>query len=169
VTYSQTLPHKISPFPARSKRVSHLISEIPGTDSSILIESGGKTTVRPPFIFSAPDGGKGCGLAFGEAVLMSSPPSRSQIGAGIKDQPLPKSGFGGWVMKRSKRGCGAAPTLSTKNLSTTFENISPAILNPDNPVILSKDLFPDLPVCGRHKGYNNTQVDWLFVLAVMRQ
>jgi len=52
------------------------------------------------------------GLASGEAVLMSSPPSRSQIGAGIRHQDFAESGFGGWVDEKIEPVREAAPMLS---------------------------------------------------------
>jgi hypothetical protein len=48
------------------------------------------------------------GLAFGETVLMSSPPSRSQIAV------RPNSGFGGWVHEKTKSAREAVPLLSRK-------------------------------------------------------
>ena len=65
------------------------------------------------------------GLAFGEAVLMSSPPSRSQMCAGVKRQDFAESGFGGWADEKMKTVREAAPMLSPKKSpSTTFDNIS---------------------------------------------
>ena len=48
------------------------------------------------------------GIAFGEPVLMSSPPSRSQMDA------TPESGFGGWADEKIKTAREAAPLLSRK-------------------------------------------------------
>jgi len=48
------------------------------------------------------------GIAFGEAVLMSSPPSRSQIDV------KPESGFGGWADEKIKTAREAAPHLGRK-------------------------------------------------------
>jgi hypothetical protein len=45
------------------------------------------------------------GIAFGEPVLMSSPPSRSQI------EIKPESGFGGWADEKIKTAREAAPQL----------------------------------------------------------
>jgi hypothetical protein len=65
------------------------------------------------------------GFAFGEAVLMSSPPGRSQMCAGAKHQDFAESGFGGWADEKMKKVREAAPMLSPqKNPSTTFDNIS---------------------------------------------
>jgi hypothetical protein len=64
------------------------------------------------------------GLAFGEAVLMSSPPSRSQMCAGTRHHEFAESGFGGWADEKMKTVREAAPMLSEKNPSTTFDNIS---------------------------------------------
>jgi len=81
------------------------------------------------------------GLAFGETVLMSSPPNRSQMGVGVKHKGFAESGFGGWVDDKIKTVREAAPMLSSKNNpSTTFDNIS-AITDidyylPDNVVAL---------------------------------
>lgn len=63
-----------------------------------------------------------CGLAFGEAVLISSPSSRSQMDAGVKHQEFAESGFGGWADENSPRsGFYVEPK---KIPSTTFDNIS---------------------------------------------
>jgi len=48
------------------------------------------------------------GIAFGEPVLMSSPPSRSQMDA------KPESGFGGWADEMIRTAREAAPLLSRK-------------------------------------------------------
>ena len=53
------------------------------------------------------------GIAFGEAVLMSSPPSRSQIDVN------PESGFGGWADEKIKTAREAAPHLGRKKISST--------------------------------------------------
>ena len=45
------------------------------------------------------------GIAFGEAVVMSSPPNRSQI------EGNPESGFGGWADEKIKIAREAAPLL----------------------------------------------------------
>ncbi len=58
------------------------------------------------------------GIAFGEAVLMSSPSSRSQM------DTRPESGSGGWADEMIRRAPEAAPLLSQRNASTTFDNIS---------------------------------------------
>ena len=59
------------------------------------------------------------GLAFGEAVLMSSPPSRSQIEVKLE------SGFGGWADEKIKTARQAAPIIEPEKIpSTTFGNIS---------------------------------------------
>jgi len=52
------------------------------------------------------------GLAFGEAVLMSSLSSRSQMCAGAKHQDFAESGFGGWADEKMKTVREAAPMLS---------------------------------------------------------
>ena len=68
------------------------------------------------------------GLAFSEAVLMSSPPSRSQMCAGAKRQESAESGFGGWADEKTNTVREAAPMLSPKKSpSTTFDNISPSL------------------------------------------
>jgi hypothetical protein len=67
------------------------------------------------------------GLAFGEAVLMSSPPNRGQMGVCVKHKGFAESGFGGWADEKIKTVREAAPMLSSKkNPSTTFDNISRA-------------------------------------------
>lgn len=48
------------------------------------------------------------GIAFGETVLMSSPPSRSQI------EGKSESGFGGWADEKIKTAREAAPNLGRK-------------------------------------------------------
>jgi hypothetical protein len=48
------------------------------------------------------------GIAFGEAFLMSSPPSRSQIEVTLK------SGFGGWADEKIKTAREAAPHLGRR-------------------------------------------------------
>jgi len=58
-------------------------------------------------------------IAFDEAFLMSSPPSRSQIDVN------PESGFGGCADEKIKTAREAAPHLGRKKISsTTFDNIS---------------------------------------------
>lgn len=65
------------------------------------------------------------GIAFGEAVLISSPPSRSQIRNGVTCHRLAESGFGGWADEKIETAREAAPLLSPKKIqSTTFDNIS---------------------------------------------
>jgi len=56
-----------------------------------------------------------CGLAFGEAVLMSSPPSRSQMCAGANRQDFAESGFGGWADENSPR-CGSHVESKRKSI-----------------------------------------------------
>jgi len=48
------------------------------------------------------------GIASGDAVLMSSPPNRSQIDVN------PESGFGGWADEKIKPAREAAPHLGRK-------------------------------------------------------
>jgi len=48
------------------------------------------------------------GIAFGEAVVISSPPNRSQI------EGNPESGFGGWADEKIKTAREAAPLLGRK-------------------------------------------------------
>jgi len=48
------------------------------------------------------------GIAFGEAILMLSPPNRSQIEVNLE------SGFGGWVDEKIKTAREAAPHLGWK-------------------------------------------------------
>ena len=55
---------------------------------------------------------------------MSSPPSRSQMFAGDKHRDFAESGFGGWADEKIKTVREAAPMLSAKKPSTTFDNIS---------------------------------------------
>ena len=64
------------------------------------------------------------GLAFGEAVLMSSPPSRSQMCAGTKHQDFTESGFGGWADEKMKTVREAAPMLSAKKIHPQHLTIS---------------------------------------------
>lgn len=54
------------------------------------------------------------GIAFAEAVLMSSPSSRSQMCAGAKHQDFIESGFGGWADEKIKTVREAAPMLRSK-------------------------------------------------------
>jgi len=59
------------------------------------------------------------GIPFGEAVLTSSPASRSQM-----DDRL-ESGFGGWADEKIKTARQAVLLLARKKISsTTFDNIS---------------------------------------------
>jgi hypothetical protein len=61
------------------------------------------------------------GIAFGDAVRMSSPPNRSQIEVNPDE-----SGFGGWADEKIKTAREAAPHLGWEKISyTTFDNISP--------------------------------------------
>ncbi len=64
------------------------------------------------------------GLAVGEAVLMSSPPSRSQMAVTVKHQALTKSGFGGWADEKIKTVREAAPMLSIKKIYPQHLTIS---------------------------------------------
>jgi len=48
------------------------------------------------------------GIAFGEAIRMSSPPNRSQI------EIKPESGFGGWADEKIKTAREAVPHLGWK-------------------------------------------------------
>ena len=64
------------------------------------------------------------GLAFGEAVLILSPPSQSQIGAGVKHQDFAESGFGGWADEKMKTAREAAPMLSPKKFHPQHLTIS---------------------------------------------
>lgn len=72
------------------------------------------------------DGCKEYGIAFGEAVLKPSPPSRSQICDSVACHRFNESGFGGWADEKIKTAYGeAVPLLSRKKIqSTTFDNIS---------------------------------------------
>jgi len=71
------------------------------------------------------NGCKEYGIAFGEAVFMSSPPSRSQIRDAVTWHRLAESGFGGWADEKIKTAREAAPLLSPEKIqSTTFDNIS---------------------------------------------
>jgi len=68
------------------------------------------------------------GLVFGEAVLMSSPPNRSQMDTGVRHQDFAESGFGGWADENIEPVREAAPMLSPEKIpSTTFDNISLSI------------------------------------------
>ena len=69
------------------------------------------------------------GLTFGEAVLMSSPPGRSQMGAGAKHQDLAESGFGGWADEKMKTVREAAPMLSPKKSHTQHLTIAHLVLD----------------------------------------
>jgi hypothetical protein len=59
------------------------------------------------------------GIAFGEASVMSSPPSRSQIDGN------PKSGFGGWADEKIKTAREAAPHLGRKRYHPQHLTIAP--------------------------------------------
>jgi hypothetical protein len=68
-----------------------------------------------------------CGIAFGEAVSISSPPSRSQM----YDRPTQRlagrleSGFGGWADEKTEIAREAVSLTSRKKVSsTTFDNSS---------------------------------------------
>jgi len=65
------------------------------------------------------------GIAFGEAVLMSSPPSRSQIYGQAKRQSFAESGFGGWADEKIKTAREAAPRLARKKSHPQHLTISP--------------------------------------------
>jgi hypothetical protein len=54
------------------------------------------------------------GIAFGEAVLTSSPPSRSQITGRPRRQSFAESGFGGWADEKMKVVRYATPMLIWK-------------------------------------------------------
>ena len=72
------------------------------------------------------------GIAFAEAVLMSSPPSRSQIFDNVAYHRLDESGFGGWADEKIERSREAVPLFGREEIqSTTFDDISKA--NPDLP------------------------------------
>jgi len=81
-----------------------------------------------------------CGIAFGEAGSISSPPSRSQIDGRAE------YGFGGWVVEKVETASEAAPLLSRKNPSTTFDNSSMTMkfwaFSSDRIVILIPQLIP---------------------------
>jgi hypothetical protein len=71
-----------------------------------------------------------CGIAFGEAILISSSSSRSQICGQATHQGFAESGVGGWADERTET---AGETrlirrrwgeLSPEKPSTTFDNIS---------------------------------------------
>jgi len=65
------------------------------------------------------------GIAFGEAVSTSSPPSRSQIRGGVTCYRLTESGFGGWADEKIKTAHDVTQLLGPKRISsTTFDNIS---------------------------------------------
>jgi hypothetical protein len=49
------------------------------------------------------------GIAFGDGLFMSSPPSRSQIWARACRGRLPESGFGGWADEKIKTAREAVP------------------------------------------------------------
>jgi len=68
---------------------------------------------------------EGYGLAFGEAVLRSSPPNRSQMDAGVKHQEFAESGFGGWADEKMKTVREAAPMLRPKKIHPQHLTISP--------------------------------------------
>jgi len=59
------------------------------------------------------------GIAFGEAVVISSPPNRSQI------EGNPESGFGGWADEKIKNSPRSGSAIRSEKISsTTFDNIS---------------------------------------------
>jgi len=64
------------------------------------------------------------GLAFGEIVLMSSRPSRSQMCAGAKHQDFAESDFGGWADEKMKTVREAVLMLSPKKFHTQHLTIS---------------------------------------------
>ena len=76
------------------------------------------------------DGWKEYGIAFGEAVLKSSPPSRNQITDAVTCYRPTESGFGGWADEKIKtareapRGRSGSAIEPEKSSSTTFDNIS---------------------------------------------
>ena len=71
-----------------------------------------------------------CGIAVGEAIRISSPPSRSQICGQAKRQGFAESGFGGWADEKTETAVEASlirrrrSGLSRQKTSTTFDNIS---------------------------------------------
>ena len=64
-------------------------------------------------------------IAFGEAVLMSSPPSRSQICGQARRQSFAESGFGGRADEKIKTPREAAPRLGRKKSHPQHLTISP--------------------------------------------
>lgn len=71
------------------------------------------------------DDGTKYGIAFGEAVLKSSPPSRSQICDSVACHRFNnESGFGGWADEKMKTVREAAPMLSPKKIHPQHLTIS---------------------------------------------
>jgi hypothetical protein len=73
------------------------------------------------------------GIAFGEAVLKSSPPSRSQIRDAVTCHHLAEFGFGGWADEKIKTAREATPILSRKeshpqHLTISQEPVGPGYL-----------------------------------------
>jgi len=64
-----------------------------------------------------------CGIAFGEAVSISSGPSRRRIGGRVE------SGLGGRADGKSQTARAAFPLLGRKNPFTTFDNNIEAVQN----------------------------------------
>ena len=65
------------------------------------------------------------GIAFGEAILMSSLPSRSQICDRVACHRLDESGFGGWADEKIKNTPRSGSAVGPKKISsTTFDNTS---------------------------------------------
>jgi len=80
------------------------------------------------------------GIAFGESASISSPPSRSQIDGRAE------YGLGGWFDERVETAREAAPLLSRKNSSTTFDNSSMTMrfwaFSSDGIVVLILQIMP---------------------------
>ena len=64
-------------------------------------------------------------IAFGEAILISPPPSRSQICDRVACHRLDESGFGGWADEKIETAREAAPRLDRKKSHPQHLTIAP--------------------------------------------
>ena len=72
---------------------------------------------------------RGDGIAFGEVVLISSPPSRSQMRAGIVRRGSAESGFGGRADEKIGTARQAAPLSGRKKSHPQHLTVSLRILS----------------------------------------
>jgi hypothetical protein len=72
----------------------------------------------------------GDGIAFGEAVLISSPPSRNQMHAGIVRRGSAESGFGGRADEKIRTARQAAPLSGRKKSHPQHLTVSLIIIVP---------------------------------------